>query len=344
MAPYTPPIACSGDGRNMAKKILVTGGTGFTGGHLCERLIKEGHQVRTIARKPEKAAHLARIGVEILCGDIVEFQAALKALANVDTVYHIAALYRQEGVPRKLFWDVNVTGTENLIKASLSTGVTRFVHCSTVGVHGAIEGPAAGEDTPYRPGDHYQKSKVEGEKLVRSYMSSSHMGVTVFRPAPIYGPGDLRFLKLFKAIQKNRFWMIGTGNVFYHLTYIDDLIEGILLCGSKIDAIGKTYIIAGNEFVTLNALVSLISNVLAVPPPRRHVPLWPIYAAAYACETICKPLGIEPPLYRRRVDFFRKSRAFDITKAMKELQYQPKIDLQSGLQKTANWYREQGYL
>jgi nucleoside-diphosphate-sugar epimerase len=340
----TPPITFLDDSGSMADKILVTGGTGFTGGHLCERLIKEGHQVRTIARKPEKAAHLARIGVEIVSGDIVEYQAVLKATANVDKVYHIAALYRQEGVPRKLFWDVNVTGTENLIKASLATGVSRFMHCSTVGVHGAIDGPPASEDAPYRPGDHYQKSKVEGEKLVRSYMNPGRMGVTVFRPAPIYGPGDLRFLKLFKAIQKNRFWMIGSGNVLYHLTYIDDLIEGILLCGSKHDAVGKVYIIAGNEYITLNALVSLISQVLAVRPPRIHIPLWPMYAVGYGCEILCKPFGMEPPLYRRRVDFFRKSRAFDITKASKELDYQPKVDLNTGLQKTADWYREQGHL
>jgi nucleoside-diphosphate-sugar epimerase len=328
----------------MAEKILVTGGTGFTGGHLCERLVKQGYDVRTIVRKPEKAAHLARIGVEIFAGDVVEYSTALKATANVDKVYHIAALYRQEGVPRRLFWDVNVTGTENLIKASLSTRVSRFIHCSTVGVHGAIDSPPATEDAPYRPGDHYQKSKVEGEKLVRSYMNGSHMGVTVFRPAPIYGPGDFRFLKLFKAIQKNRFWMIGSGNVFYHLTYIDDLIEGALLCGNKNDAVGKIYIIAGKEFVTLNALVSLISKTLAVRAPGIHIPVWPMYALGYGCEMICKPLGIEPPLYRRRIDFFRKNRAFDITKAIKELQYEPKVDLNTGLQKTANWYREQGYL
>jgi nucleoside-diphosphate-sugar epimerase len=328
----------------MSSRILVTGGTGFTGSHLCERLMKQGHQIRTIARKPETAAHLARLGIEVISGDIQDFDTTLKATKNVDKVYHIAALYRQEGVPRRRFWDVNVTGTENLLKASLGNGVARFIHCSTVGVHGGIKQPPANEDTPYGPGDHYQESKAEGEKIAIRFMRQKQIAVTVFRPAPIYGPGDLRFLKLFKAIHNRRFWMIGSGNVLYHLTYIDDLVEGILLCGNNNGAVGRIYIIGGNEYVTLNTLVALIAEVLAVRPPMGRIPLWPVYALGYSCEAICRPLGIDPPLYRRRVDFFRKNRAFDISKAKRELGFEPKTDLHTGIRLTAEWYQKQGLL
>lgn len=326
------------------ERILVTGGTGFTGSHLCEHLVREGHRVRTIVRKPEKAAHLIEIGVEIIPGDITEFETSLKATKDIDKVYHIAALYRQEGVPRKTFWNVNVSGTENLLKASVHSGVQRFIHCSTVGVHGDIDHPPANEDSPYRPGDPYQESKMEGEKVAIRYMQNGKLDITIFRPAGIYGPGDLRFLKLFRAIYKGRFWMVGSGNIFYHLTYIDDLIDGILLCGNKEEAKGRIYILAGKEYVTLNTLVSFIAQALGVTIPKRQIPIWPIYALGYLCELIFKPLGFEPPIYRRRVDFFRKSRAFDITKAEKELGFSPRVDLKTGLQRTATWYLENGYL
>jgi len=325
-------------------RVLVTGGTGFTGGHLCLRLVKDGCQVRTIARRPEKAAHLTQAGVEVISGDILDLGTALSATKNTQKVYHLAALYRQERVSRRAFWDVNVIGTENVLKASLANGVGRFIHCSTVGVHGDVKHVPACEDTPYGPGDHYQESKMDGEKIALRYMEEGNIALTVFRPAGIYGPGDLRFLKLFRALQKGTFWMIGSGNVFYHLTYIDDLIEGILLCGTKREAVGRTYILAGQEYVTLNTLVTLISEALGVRPPRWRVPFWPVYALSYACELICKPIGIEPPLYRRRVDFFRKNRAFDIAKAVRELDFRPKVTLQTGIRQTATWYKQNGYL
>jgi nucleoside-diphosphate-sugar epimerase len=326
------------------ERILVTGGTGFTGGHLCKRLLKEGYRVRTIARTPEKAASLRQLGVEVIPGDIVDFETVLRATEGMDKVYHLAALYRQEGVARQAFWDVHVTGTENLLKAAARQQVQRFIHCSTVGVHGGIKQPPANEDGPYRPGDIYQESKLAGERVAAEWMGRGEMPITICRPAGIYGPGDLRFLKLFKSIYKRSFWMIGSGEVLYHFTYIDDLIEGMLLCGNKEESIGRVYILAGNEYVTLSTLVSLISEALRVSLPKRRIPFWPVYAASYLCELACKPFGIEPPLYRRRVDFFRKDRAFDTSRARRELGFRPQVDLKTGVYRTAEWYKEQGYL
>jgi len=327
-----------------AGRILVTGGTGLTGSHLCERLVIEGHRVRTIVRSERDVTFLHELGVEVIRGDIVDSDTALRATADVETVFHLAALFRQEAVSRRAFWDVNVRGTENLLRGADRQGVRRFIHCSTVGVHGDIERPPANEDAPYRPGDHYQESKMEGEKVALAYMQESEMGVTIVRPSGIYGPRDSRLLKLFSAIQQGWFWMIGTGEVLYHLIYIDDLIDGLLLCGSKDGAAGRIYILAGREFVALHGLVSLIAEALGVGVSRRRVPVWPVYAAAHLCELVCIPFGLQPPLYRRRVDFFRKSRAFDISRAVRELGFSPRVDLRTGLRKTAEWYRDNGYL
>ena len=138
--------------------------------------------------------------------------------------------------------------------------------------------------------------------------------------------------------------MLGSGEVNYHLTYIDDLVDGIIRCGTQDQAIGKIYILGGESYVTLSQLVAMIADELKVRRPRLHFPLWPVYAAGFICELLCKPLRMEPPLYRRRIDFFRKSRAFDISKAKRELGFQPRVDLREGIHRTASWYSENGHL
>jgi nucleoside-diphosphate-sugar epimerase len=324
--------------------ILVTGGTGFTGGHLCQRLAAQGHHVRTLSRPGSSVEFLHCCGVEIIPGDLCDPTSIETAVQGVDIVYHIAALYRQQkGNPRQ-FWQINTEAVEHLLAAAVRLGVPRFVHCSTVGVHGHIANPPATEETPYSPGDLYQESKLAGELIAQRYMHEGNIGVTIFRPGAIYGPRDLRFLKLFRAIKRRRFIMLGSGEVTYHLVYIDDLIDGIVCCGTQEQAIGQIYIVGGESYVSLNQLVAMIAEELQVPKPHLRMPLWPVYGMGYLCEMVCKPFGIEPPLYRRRIDFFKKSRAFDISKAKRELGYRPKVSIKEGLHRTAQWYVEQGVL
>ena len=323
-------------------KILVTGGTGFSGSHLCERLVGQGHYVRSLVRKGSRPDFLKSIGVEIVYGDLSQPATLYPAVREMDIVYHIAALYRQQSVDPKMFRQINTEAVEDLLAASVQNGVRRFVHCSTVGVHGHISHPPATEDSRYSPGDIYQETKLEGEKIAQHYMKEGKIAVTIFRPTPIYGPRDLRFLKLFRAIKKRRFIMLGSGEVTYHLVYIDDLIDGIILCGTQERAIGNTYILGGEGYVTLDQLAAMIAEELKVPQPGLHLPLWPVYVSGFLCEALCKPLHIEPPLYRRRIDFFRKSRAFDISKAKRELGFEPKRDLKTGIRLTAEWYRKEG--
>jgi len=145
-------------------------------------------------------------------------------------------------------------------------------------------------------------------------------------------------------VARRRFIVLGHGRIFYHLTYIDDLVEGVRLCGEVTAAAGRTYILAGGEVSTLNELVSLIAEEAGVGPPRVHLPVWPFWIAGAACEAVCRPLGIEPPLYRRRVDFFTKSRAFRIDRARRELGFVPAVALRDGVRRTLAWYKERGWL
>lgn len=327
-------------------KALVTGVTGFTGGHLARHLLRSGYAVRGLVR-PEslaRARDLEQIGVEVVAGDLLDRASLGRACAGVDAVFHVAAAYRQAGQPGRRYRAINVEGTGDLLDAATRAGVRRFVHCSTGGVHGHVAHLPADEDAPLRPGDVYQRTKLEAEQLARDHGARTGLPVTIVRPIGIYGPGDLRFLKLFRGLARGSFPMLGSGEVYYHLTYIDDLVEGFRLAAERPQAIGRTYLLAGPRYTTLNELVGLVAHELGVRPPRWHLPVWPVWLAGALCEAVCVPLRVEPPIYRRRVEFYVKSRAFDISRARRELGYDPKVDLEAGIRLTAAWYRSQGLL
>jgi nucleoside-diphosphate-sugar epimerase len=325
-------------------KVLVTGATGFTGGHLARALARRGYDVRALVRDDTRGADLARAGVILVPGDLTDASSRVRALEGVEVVYNIAALYRQAGLAESTYRRVNALAVGDLVAAAAGARVRRIVHCSTVGVHGDIEHPPADEDAPLRPGDVYQDTKVEGERLARAAADRTGIELTIARPSGIYGPGDRRLLKLFRGVARRRFVVLGDGRIFYHLTYIDDLVEGFRLCGEAAAAAGRTYILAGGEVSTLNELVSLIAEEAGVPPPGVHLPVWPFWIAGAVCEAVCGPLGVEPPLYRRRVDFFTKSRAFRIDRARRELGFAPAVGLRDGVRRTLAWYKERGWM
>ncbi len=324
-------------------RVLVTGATGFTGGHLARRLAADGLTVRALVRNPHVAA-AALPGIELAAGDLTDTQSLARAVKGIDVVYNIAALYRSAGLDDTLYRAVNATAVGTLIEQAGAAGVTRVIHCSTVGVHGDIEKPPADEDAPLRPGDVYQETKLEGESVARRAATEAGVPLVIVRPTGIYGPGDRRLLKLFRGVARRRFNVLGRGDIWYHLTYIDDLVDGFRLCGTHPAAAGHTYILSGPEVTTLNELVAITASVAGVKPPSLRLPVWPFWIAGAACEALCRPLGIEPPIYRRRVDFFTKSRAFDSSLAKAEIGYAPQIGLRDGIARTLAWYREAGWL
>lgn len=324
--------------------VLVTGATGFTGGHLARALVARGDTVRALVRDPGKAWDLEAAGVSLVTGDLRDRATLAPALAGVEVVYNIAALYRTAGLPEQEYRTVNADAVGWLIEAAAAAGVRRVVHCSTVGVHGDIEHPPANEEAPLRPGDIYQVTKVEGERIAREAATRTGVEVVIARPTGIYGPGDRRLLKLFRGVARRRFVILGSGTIFYHLTYIDDLCDGFRLCGTHPAAAGRTYILSGPEVTTLKELVETTAAVAGVRPLPIRLPVWPFWLAGAACEALCAPFGIEPPLYRRRVDFFTKSRAFDSTRARQEIGYAPRVGLREGIGRTLAWYKEQAWL
>ena len=328
-----------------AGTVLVTGAGGYTGAALIRHLRSTGKSVRALVRNPEHAPHLKAMGVEVVVADIRDRTAVDVAVRGIDTVYHLAAVFRRAGVPDSEYRTVHVDATRALVECSSAAGVRRFVHCSTVGVHGDVDrsGPAS-EEAPLHPGDIYQQTKLEGEQVARTTAERTGLPLTVVRPGPIYGPGDRRLLKLIGGVARRRFVLVGDGSPRFQMVYVDDLARGLVLAAETPGAAGRTYILTGNEAPTLNELVEEIAEVAQVRPLRLHLPVWPFLVAGALCEAVCIPLGIEPPIFRRRVKFFTSNRWFDTSRARKELGYAPNTRLHEGLARTLSSYRRLGWI
>jgi dihydroflavonol-4-reductase len=321
---------------------LVTGASGFTGGVVTDLLLKRGKSVRALVRDESKAEVLRKRGVDVVVGDLNNEDALIAAVQHVGCILHIAALFRQAGLPSSEFYRVNVEGTRLLIDKAASAGVRKMVHCSTTGVHGHIENPPGDENTPYNPGDHYQRSKVEGEKLFLKAVKEGKIRGSVIRPAMIYGPGDTRTLKIFKPIANRTFFYVGKGDALVHFIDVRDLAESFLLASESEDVNGEVFIIAGETSLPLCELASTIAELMGVPKPWLHLPVKPMQLLGSCCEAICTPLKIPPPIFRRRVDFFTKDRCFDTTKAQRILGFKPKQNLVDELSDIIERYKQSG--
>jgi len=328
-------------------KVLITGGTGFIGSRLALKCLEQGIVVRVLGQENNTAESENRKLIEARGGEVVLASVTDKArvpelLAGIDIVYHLAAAQHEANVPDQRFWDVNITGTKYLLEASVNTGVKRFVYGSTIGVYGVALDGVITERSPLRPDNIYGITKLEAEKLVLAHQGK--LPIVIIRISETYGPGDRRLLKLFKAIKKKVFFMIGNGKNMHHLIYIDDLIRGLFLAASSDQAPGKIYLLAGKEAVPTREMVQIIARQLGTTLPRVHVPLFPLWVVATVMEFLLRPLGIQPPLHRRRMDFFKKSFVFTQNDANRELNFVPRYSFEDGVKETISWYTDQGSL
>ena len=326
------------------KKFLITGASGYIGGQVAEYLLARGVPVRVLVRSEEKGAALKATGAEIAIGDLQNAASLKAACEGIYGVYHIGAVYRQAGLPEDVFFDVNAEGTRRMFEASIAAGAKRFVHCSTGGVLGHIANPPGTDKTPYAPGDMYQRSKTEAEKIALEYFHSGKIRGAVIRPAMVFGPGDTRHLKMFRMINKGTFFYVGKGDAHVHFIDIRDLVRAFVLAMEHEEINAEVYCIPGREVRKLHEAVSIISKQLGVSEPWLHLPVKPMQWLGSLCEAICTPFGINPPIFRRRVDFFTKSRYFDGTKAERELGFKPEKTFVDEVRDTIAWYRAEKWL
>jgi len=331
------------------KRLLVTGAAGFIGEALLRRLNEYGLDAIGTTRLEEEAKCLEKEGLKALPLDLSDNRDWTEALEGASIIFNLAAMFQELSESRKTYELVNLHGTLKLFDCACKAGVERFVHCSTVGVHGHVKQIPCTEETPFNPMDEYHETKLAGELAILEKareLPPDGPIVTINRPAMVYGPGDLRMLKLFKAVNRKKFVMVGNGHTLAHLGFIEDQVDSFLLqaVAPKENCHLEAFNIASGNPITLQNLVHLIAEACKVPKPKLKVPLAPVWLASALCEGICRPIGIQPPLFRRRIGFFTHNRAFDYSKAERLIGYKSNWGEHRGIKETVKWYNENNLL
>ncbi len=326
-------------------KVLVTGGTGFTGSVLTKKLVALGLDVRVIARESSDITSFEGLSIEWFRGDNFDKEIVRKACKDVEYIFNVAAAYREAKLKEEDYHNVHVLGTELLAEEALKQKeFKRFIHISTIGVHGDIKNPPADEESPFNPGDIYQKTKALAEKWLHSFASENNLEYTVIRPVAIYGPSDKRLLKLFKMAKSGIYPILGYGKSLYHLIHVDDLTD-IIIKAATFPAAKNEVFIAGNpESASIEEIGRTVASVYNKKLYIIKMPAWPFFVMGMLCELICLPLKIEPPIYRRRVAFYTKDRSFDTSKLINLLEYKTRYSNEQGLKETTGWYQKHNWL
>ncbi|MFH1127204.1 MAG: NAD(P)-dependent oxidoreductase [archaeon] len=304
-------------------KILITGGTGFLGARLTKKLIKEGHDVTIYSRNGSEETK--KSGAKEIIGDACDKETIDNALKKIDIVYHLAANLDESDPDME---KTNIRSTGNMIEACKKNKIKRLIFTSSIGVLGYTKEPAK-EDMPCNPTTRYEKSKMECERLIKG----SGIPYTIARITIIYGQNRF-WRQIFRAAKKG-YPVIGRGDNYWHLVYVDDVVDALILM-LKDEAKNKIYHIADNDPHTYLDTYRIICKTLGLPEPKKHVPVLLVKTVAFIHETKCKLTGKKPNVTKMRssIDRLIRNRIVSIRKAKKELGYSPKYDLKTGLKKT----------
>jgi len=325
--------------------VLVTGATGFSGIVLTRKLVEAGLKVSAVARKSSNLEPLKDLDITWFRGNAFDEKVMKEALAGQQYVFHVAAAFREAKSSEKDYWNIHVRSAQIIAEEVIKDPkFKRYIHISTIGVHGHIEDPPATEEYRFAPGDGYQRTKLQAEEWLNDFASKNPLPYTIIRPAAIYGPGDRRLVKLFKMALKSYFPLLGKGNCMYHLVHVDDLTNSFIIAATHPDAEGETIISGAEEPIAIADIARIVADHFGKTIKVIRLPIGPFFLIADICEFLCRPLKIEPPIYRRRVAFYSKDRNFDISKMKKVLGYSPRHGNKEGIIETADWYVEQGWL
>jgi nucleoside-diphosphate-sugar epimerase len=327
----------------MTRTCLITGATGFVGGHLAEAAVGRGWAVRALARPGSDTAALERAGVALVRGDLSQPEALGPALEGVDVVFHAAAKVGDWG-PVEEYRAVNVEGLRNLLEACKGRPLHRFVHFSSLGVYAARHhhGTDESEPLPAKHMDGYTQTKVEAERLALEYQQKHGVPVVVLRPGFVYGPRDRTVLpKLVENLRNGVVRYLGSGEQALNTIYVKNLVEAAFLAVEK-GAVGGVYNLTDGERVSKRRFIDGIAAGLGIPGPARSVPLWFARMAAFVQERVARASGAKQPpkLTQARLKFLGLNLDFSIERARRELGYAPPYSFDQGLAETLAWYKQ----
>ncbi len=324
-------------------KVLVTGATGFLGGHLIEEMAKGPHVPICAHREGSDTGKLDRLGLEKRVFDLTDHGSMRRALEGVDAVVHLAAYYTFTG-KKELYDRVNVRGTADLLKACQETGVRRFIYCSSTEAMGPIASPPGDEDSPLNPQYEYGRSKARAEDLVKA----SGLDWTILRPSGIYGPSNVDdvayyFITSFRGFASK--FIIGSGRNLIQFVHVKDVVQGFVKALDRPTSVGGTYIITQARPYTYEEVYRVLAKIFRKEEPRWRLPRPLAKLMMLPIEGFCNLAGRENFLYRREtVESVTSDRAFKIDRARTDLGYEPVYDLPEGMAETVAWYQENGYL
>ncbi len=321
-------------------KAFITGASGFIGTHLARQLLQQNWQVSILRHKRD----LPDLGkFQVFRGDVRDSSSLKDMFKGTDVLFHLAAALGASRINKKEFFAINVQGTENVLKAAADAGVGRVIHFSSAGVFGSVrENRPVKETHAPSPRDVYDKTKLEGEKIALRFADNGE-NIVVIRPGWVYGPGDHRTFKLIKAVGSKKFLLVTTGTTRQTPVYIEDLVQGILLCVEKAGT-GEIFHLAGKENLTVKEIMQLIAQATNAPFSQFPLPIFALRVAAWKLEKTFSLLGREAPLTRGKLAFFIHPKPLSIQKAKTDLGYAPEWDFKTGIKAAVAWYRKNGWL
>ncbi|MGD0197501.1 MAG: NAD-dependent epimerase/dehydratase family protein [Solirubrobacteraceae bacterium] len=325
------------------ERCLLTGGTGFVGGHLAERLAAEGYELRCLARSRSDRSLLAALGLEVVIGGLEDRAALERAAAGCSYVVHCAALVSDWATVAEIR-QVNVEGTRNVVDAALAAGVARFVQISTTDIYGYPG--AAGIDESYVPArfaNWYAQSKLEAEEEVRG----AAIEAVILRPATVYGPRSTDVVgEIAKAIRGGYMLLVDHGRANAGLCYIENLEDAVLLALTHPAAPGEAFNVCDGLEVTWQTFTADLARGLGKRRPRLSLPFGVARGIGHGLEQSYRVLrratGVRTPplLSRQAVDVLGASQAFSNRKLRERLGWEPRVDYESALAATIAWLGE----
>jgi len=320
-------------------RVLVTGGSGFLGGHVAERLSTDGYDVSVLARKTSNLSGIAHVDFDLVYGDITSPESLESVLRGVDIVCHCAGAVRHV-VPYKELYEVNVRGTVNLARAAIRNGVRKIVYASSLGVMG-LKGENSSGERPGKISDRYCRSKAEAETALFSVCSQTDMDVIAMRPGVIYGPRDFTAAyHWFKMVDEGNPVMIGDGTTTFPLIYIDDLTEAFMIAVER-DLGSGAFDLSGEDKATLRKVLDLVAREMDVEVEPRMINYHLALLIAYLMEVKCALTGyIQPPsISTFVVRLFGRDHQMDRSGMRETLGLRATTTLEEGIGRTAEWYR-----
>jgi 2-alkyl-3-oxoalkanoate reductase len=324
---------------------LITGATGFVGGHLVEACAARGWNVRALVRPNSDTSLLERHNAALIRGDLTDAGTVREALQGVEIVFHCAAKVGDWG-PVEEYRAVNVEALRGLLDACRAVQLRRFVHFSSLGVYAARHhhGTDESEPLPARHMDGYTQTKVESEQLALSYVREHKIPVVVLRPGFIYGPRDRTLMpKLLDNLRQRKVRYIGGGKRAMNCIYVGNLVEAAMLAAEKPEAVGQIYNLTDGEFVSKRHFIDNIADGLGIKRPKPvGVPLWLARILAWQMERAARKNNSPkaPRLTQARVKLFGLNLDFSIEKAKRELGYRPRWSYEEGMRETVAYYKQ----